>query len=86
MEDIYPQLLQALFIYNAPSWIHSAWAIFRPIMPKRVIDKIDIIDPKNNQKEKQKLLAFLSEENMPVAMGGTNTNSPRDWGSQPSPQ
>ncbi|KAL3927454.1 MAG: hypothetical protein SGBAC_013083 [Bacillariaceae sp.] len=79
MEDIYPQLLQALFIYNAPSWIHSAWAIFRPIMPKRIIAKIDIIDPKSNQKEKQKLLAFLSEENMPVPMGGSNTASPRDW-------
>ncbi|CAJ1935202.1 unnamed protein product [Cylindrotheca closterium] len=82
MEDIYPQLLQALFIYNAPNWIHSAWAIFRPIMPKRIIAKIDIIDPKNNQKEKEKLLAFLSDENMPVTMGGSNTTSPRDWESQ----
>mmetsp|Transcript_27650 Transcript_27650/g.67260 ORF Transcript_27650/g.67260 Transcript_27650/m.67260 type:complete len:312 (+) Transcript_27650:125-1060(+) len=82
MEDIYPQLLQALFVYNAPSWIHSAWAIFRPIMPKRIIEKIDIIDPKKNPKEKQKLLAFLSEENMPESMGGTNTIRPCDWAAQ----
>lgn len=79
MEDVYPQLLQALFVYNAPSWSHSAWAIFRPIMPKRIIAKIDIIDPKKQQKEKQKLLAFLSEENLPVAIGGSNTASPCDW-------
>ena len=63
MEDIYPQLLDALLIYNAPTWIHSAWAIFRPIMPKRVLEKIDIIDPKKNQKEKQRLLLYLSEKN-----------------------
>lgn len=79
MEDVYPQLLQALLIYNAPSWIQSTWSIFRPIMPKRVVEKIDIINPKKNAKEKNRLLAFLSEEDMPVALGGNNTTSPRDW-------
>lgn len=46
MEDVYPQLLHAIYICNAPSFIHTIWALVRPIMPKRVVSKIDIIEPK----------------------------------------
>eukprot|EP00980_Cylindrotheca_fusiformis_P015518 scaffold4412_cov91-Cylindrotheca_fusiformis.AAC.1 len=30
MEDVYPQLLHALYIYNAPSWINTVWGLVRP--------------------------------------------------------
>lgn len=79
MEDVYPQLLHAIFIHNAPSWIHTVWAVVRPIMPKRIIEKVDIVEPKTNEMEKKRIFKFLSVENMPVTIGGDNTVAPISW-------
>jgi len=72
MEDCYPQLLQRIFICNSPTWIQVPWRICRPLMPRRVVEKLDFITPDTKVKEKKRLLEFISEENLPVRYGGEN--------------
>jgi hypothetical protein len=70
MEDCYPQLLQTIYICNAPMVIHAVWSVFRAIMPKRVISKIDIIEPRTNEKERKRLLKYITDDNLPLRFGG----------------
>jgi hypothetical protein len=79
MEDVYPQLLHAIYVTNAPHWIHAVWALFRPIMPKRIVEKIDIIEPRDNEKEQKRLLKFISLGNLPTMHGGSNATEPILW-------
>lgn len=79
MEDVYPQLLHAVFFYNQPSWIQAFWATFRPIMPSRLVEKVDMIEPKHNEKEAKRLFQFVSKEQLPVSLGGDNTVHPAEW-------
>ena len=39
-------------------------------MPKRLVSKIDFIRPDKNEKERQRLLKYITEENLPVIYGG----------------
>ena len=79
MEDVYPQLLETLYGCYPPSFMHLIWALIRPIMPKRIIDKIDLIEPNKNEKERDRVLKYISKENLPVHFGGDNTVPPKDW-------
>eukprot|EP00934_Nitzschia_sp_Nitz4_P004463 Nitzschia sp. Nitz4//scaffold2_size372955//364880//365770//NITZ4_000483-RA/size372955-processed-gene-0.555-mRNA-1//-1//CDS//3329546958//4453//frame0 len=79
MEDVYPQLLETLFLCHPPEWLHIVWSIVRPIMPKRVMEKMDIMTPHKNEKEKKKLLKHVSAENLPKSYGGKNVSSLQSW-------
>ena len=79
MEDVYPQLLHSLFMYNQPHWIHAIWATMRHIMPSRVVEKVDIVEPKENEKEFKRFLKFVAKEQLPVSLGGDNTVNPAEW-------
>lgn len=70
MEDCYPQLLHGIFMCNPPIWVQIPWRIFRPLLPKRVVQKMDFIAPAKNEKERQRLFAFVSEANLPIRFGG----------------
>jgi hypothetical protein len=70
MEDCYPQMLQSIYLCHAPMVIHTIWSLLRPVMPNRVVSKIDIIEPRTNAKERKCLLKYISEENLPVEFGG----------------
>jgi hypothetical protein len=70
MEDVYPQLLQTLFICHAPAWIQIPWRILRPLMPKRVVSKMDFINPDKKRNERERLYAYVDEEHLPVRFGG----------------
>lgn len=45
MEDVYPQLLQTIYLCHGPAWIEIIWRILRPFIPKRVAGKIDFMSP-----------------------------------------
>jgi hypothetical protein len=79
MEDVYPQLLHAIYIHEAPHWIHVIWSIVRRIMPKRVVEKIDVLEPKTNAGELKKVLRFIDIETLPESLGGKNTVPPHEW-------
>lgn len=70
MEDCYPQLLEKIFLCNPPVWAQVPWRVMRPFLPKRVVTKIDFISPRRNQKEKKRLLRYVSEENLAARFGG----------------
>jgi hypothetical protein len=79
MEDVYPQLLETIYLVNPGTIIHKLWAFMRPIMPKRVLDKIDIITPDTNTGERDRLLKHISKKNLPKWLGGNNEVDPKDW-------
>jgi len=79
MEDCYPQLLATMFICGTPSWIHLLWAVFRPLLPQRLIDKIDVVHPERNEKERARILKHISMEDLPLKYGGENQVAPKDW-------
>ncbi|CAJ1956377.1 unnamed protein product [Cylindrotheca closterium] len=79
MEDVYPQLLHAIYIYEAPHWIHVIWSMVRRIMPKRVVEKIDVVEPKTNADELKKILRFVDLKTLPQSLGGKNTVPPNEW-------
>lgn len=71
MEDCYPQLLQSIFVCNSPSWIQIPWRLLRPLLPTRVVNKFDFITPDTNEEERNRLLKYISEDNLPVRFGGS---------------
>lgn len=79
MEDCYPQLLETIFPCYAPTFMHWVWTFMRPIMPKRIIDKIDIVEPHINEKERGRLLKHISLDDLPVDYGGKNTTPVLEW-------
>jgi hypothetical protein len=48
-------------------------------MPRRVVDKMDLIEPDKNEKERQRLFRHITPENLPVDFGGKNTVPVKDW-------
>eukprot|EP00523_Entomoneis_sp_CCMP467_P022596 CAMPEP_0168857348 /NCGR_PEP_ID=MMETSP0727-20121128/15683_1 /TAXON_ID=265536 /ORGANISM="Amphiprora sp., Strain CCMP467" /LENGTH=330 /DNA_ID=CAMNT_0008911973 /DNA_START=39 /DNA_END=1029 /DNA_ORIENTATION=+ len=46
---------------------------------KRIMEKVDMITPQNNESEKMRLLRFVALENLPTEMGGTNSVPPMEW-------
>lgn len=70
MEDCYPQMLQGIFICDPPLWLQIPWRIFRPLMPKRVLNKIDFIVPTKRERERVRLFKHVSEDDLPVRFGG----------------
>jgi hypothetical protein len=79
MEDCYPQLLETLFACYAPSFMRWIWTVIRPIMPKRIIDKIDIVTPHTNEKDLRRLLKHISMDDLPTDYGGKNTKPILEW-------
>lgn len=79
MEDVYPQMLETIYCCYPPSFMHAIWSIIRLVMPKRVLDKIDIITPNANKTERDRLLKHISIEHLPEHFGGENTVAPKDW-------
>jgi hypothetical protein len=73
MEDCYPQMLEKIYLVNGPVWVQIPWRIIRPLLPKRVVSKIDFIDPLKKETERRRMYKFLVEENIPSALGGKNT-------------
>ena len=75
-EDLYPQLLQTLFICHAPVWIQIPWRILRPFMPKRLVSKMDFIYPDKKERERKRLYDYVDEKHLPARFGGKNEEWP----------
>jgi CRAL/TRIO domain len=79
MEDCYPQLLECIFVVNAPLFIDVVWKVFKLIIPKRVIEKFDIIKPFEKEADRKKLIKYISNADLPDYLGGKNTILPHEW-------
>ena len=79
MEDFYPQLLESVFICDPPALVKGLWNVFRAILPKRLLEKIDIINPKKSKKERDRLHKHISDKDLPVVFGGQNQVPIQEW-------
>lgn len=77
-ENFYPQLLGAIFVVNMPGWFVKFLAMFRPLLPQRVVEKVNIIAQTDKMKPEDlgHYSKFISEENLPERYGGKNGEWP----------
>ena len=64
--------------YSVPHWIHIVWTIIKPLLPRSVVSKTDVLEPDRNEKEKQRVLPYISEDHLPVRYGGKYEKWPID--------
>ncbi|GIY28184.1 motile sperm domain-containing protein 2 [Caerostris extrusa] len=62
----YPDSLAHILIYEMPWILHPAWKIIKAWLPEDFVDKIKFI-------KKDSIQDYVSADNLPVDMGGTNT-------------
>mmetsp|Transcript_10837 Transcript_10837/g.18330 ORF Transcript_10837/g.18330 Transcript_10837/m.18330 type:complete len:309 (-) Transcript_10837:1499-2425(-) len=84
LEDCYPQLLHGIYVCKSSVWIQTPWRMVRPLLPKRLVEKIDFLSPDKNPKELQRLLKFVSEEHLAARFGGRNTTWPTIFPAPPT--
>ncbi|KIJ61018.1 hypothetical protein HYDPIDRAFT_169916 [Hydnomerulius pinastri MD-312] len=65
-QDRYPECMGKFYIINAPWAFSTVWAIIKPWLDEVTVAKIDIL----GSGYKEKLLAQIPAENLPVDFGG----------------
>ena len=70
IENAYPQLLGAIFLCHAPKWMQTVWRGLRMMMPARVVEKADFIEPSTSSAERTRLLRWVALEHLPTFLGG----------------
>ena len=70
MEDCYPQLLQSIIICEPPAWIQVPWRMIKVFFPKRVTEKLDVLSPRTNLKERKILYKHVVDKDLPIKFGG----------------
>eukprot|EP00529_Nitzschia_sp_RCC80_P024090 CAMPEP_0113471450 /NCGR_PEP_ID=MMETSP0014_2-20120614/16982_1 /TAXON_ID=2857 /ORGANISM="Nitzschia sp." /LENGTH=441 /DNA_ID=CAMNT_0000364081 /DNA_START=87 /DNA_END=1412 /DNA_ORIENTATION=- /assembly_acc=CAM_ASM_000159 len=73
MEDCYPQAVAQIFVCFAPSWIYVPWKAIKPLLPQRVVSKIDFLHPLQNEDDLQTILTKVPKTMLPKSFGGSNT-------------
>ena len=68
-EDFYPQLLGAVFVCNAPALINVVWRGLRPVLPARILEKVDFLG--TSARERARLLRWVAAEHLPERYGGS---------------
>ena len=76
LEDFYPQLLEAVYLCHAPSWLQTFWRGIRPLLPVRFVEKVDFISPQKSVSERKRVLRHVAHEPLPVRFGGGCTSWP----------
>jgi hypothetical protein len=80
MEDYYPQLLESLFLCNPPAFLKGLFNVIKAtVLPKRVVGKIDMINPKEKENERKRLYRHISEEDLPDKCGRKNPVPVEEW-------
>merc|ERR1712008_333227 len=44
LQDFYPQSLGSVLIVNAPPIFDSVWSTVRPFFPKRMVEKVNVVN------------------------------------------
>lgn len=76
MEDVYPQLIGAVLICNPPSFVSFVFRAMRPLLPKRIIEKVDFVVPKTVAADRERVLKHVAVEHWPAHLGGALTAWP----------
>lgn len=70
MQDCYPQHIETYFVCNAPWWIEQFWKILKPLLPKRVVSKLDFVNPAESEEDAERLQQFIDLKYLPKRLGG----------------
>eukprot|EP01083_Nonionella_stella_P233340 822230_1 len=65
LQDFYPQSLGSMLVINAPPIFESIWSMFRPFFPKRMVEKVNVVNPKKKPSDMLHFTKFVSEEDVP---------------------
>jgi hypothetical protein len=71
----YPDLMAKVYYINTPRAFSVFFSILKPFYPPRLLGLIEIYTNDNHWKCKQSLLKRVSPDQLPVALGGIQTNS-----------
>jgi CRAL/TRIO domain len=79
LQDKYPQLLGSMLITNAPTWINVVFAILKPFLAKRLLDKVNVLSnkKKNTEKDVMAILHYCAAHHLPQKYGGLLPDS--EW-------
>ena len=81
--DNYPELYAPVLIVNAPVWISSVWALFKPLIPAETRKKISIVSAAATLPT---LLQHVHLEQIPAHLGGMRADEPGNLPSYPRVQ
>mmetsp|Transcript_3022 Transcript_3022/g.7100 ORF Transcript_3022/g.7100 Transcript_3022/m.7100 type:complete len:314 (+) Transcript_3022:44-985(+) len=70
LQNCYPQGVQSYFVCNAPFWIQGPWKIMKPLLPVRVVSKLDFLNPKKYEPDRDQILRFVPFGQLPTQFGG----------------
>mmetsp|Transcript_21321 Transcript_21321/g.60872 ORF Transcript_21321/g.60872 Transcript_21321/m.60872 type:complete len:323 (+) Transcript_21321:98-1066(+) len=70
LADLYPQLFETMYLCFPPKVFHLMWKVVRLLIPNRLLNKIEVIDPISNDKERARAYKAIAEENIAIAFGG----------------
>ena len=69
-KQVYPQLVDKVAMVNAPSWLSGLLKVFRLILPKSTLDKIELFSSTDGLWNSDWGKRRLKRENMPKFLGG----------------
>ncbi|KAL3926408.1 MAG: hypothetical protein SGBAC_013487 [Bacillariaceae sp.] len=70
LQNCYPQCVQSYFVCNSPFWIQGPWNIMKPLLPVRVVSKLDFLNPKEYEPDRDQILRFVPVGQLPPQFGG----------------
>jgi hypothetical protein len=76
LQDCYPQGVDAYLVCHAPFWIESPWKLLKPLLPVRVVTKLDFLNPKQYDEDRLRLLQYMPEDLLPERFGGQYSQWP----------
>lgn len=76
LEDFYPQMLGKVIISDMASWATTIWRIFKPLFPKRFVEKMALVKPGKNSRDTKEFLQYIAKEDLWERYGGQNSDWP----------
>lgn len=80
LQDFYPQSLGSLLCVNAPGVFNTLWDFFKPFFPKRVVEKVNLVNPQTRPDDLNYFTKYISEEHLPECYGGKLSSIPSSFG------
>lgn len=75
LQDFYPQMLGRIIVSDMPSIIGYIWRMLKPILPRRVVEKVTFTKP-GKESDSKEYLDYISNDHLWARYGGSNGNWP----------
>jgi len=79
-KDMYPEIAELVVVIRSPWFVQMVWRGIRPLLAKRTLEKIRVLDSTSfMDDEKKGLVTIAPKENWPGEIGGSCPDSPCSW-------